>query len=132
MKLLTFRGISLALGLWCCLPVAGVAHEGVKCSERNLDQAIQALRSRRSAETYFPPFITLTKKDVFWVRNEYRIVGITENESRSEVHAKTLWNGLNMTLMYHEAEQVLWVTMEPPRKGRVVPTVVYRKCAMLD
>jgi len=68
----------------------------------------------------------------FWGRSEYRIVGMTDNESRSEVHAKTLWNGLNMTLMYNEAEQVLWVTMEPPRKGRVVPTVVYRKCAMLD
>ena len=90
MKLLTFRGISLALGLWCCLPVAGVAHEGVKCSERNLYQAIQALRSRRSAETYFPPFITLTKKDVFWGRSEYRIVGMTDNESRSEVHANAL------------------------------------------
>jgi hypothetical protein len=34
--------------------------------------------------------------------------------------------------MYHEAEQVLWVTLEPPRKGRVVPTVIYSKCAMLD
>ena len=132
MKLLTCRWISLAFGLWCCLPVAGVAHEGVKSSERNLDQAIKALRSRKSAETYFTPYITLTKKDVFWARSENRILGITENESRSEVHAKTLWNGLNMTLMYHEADQILWVAMEPPRKGRVVPTVVYSKCAMLD
>jgi len=132
LKLLTCRGISLAFGLWCCLPVAGVAHEGVKCSERNLDQAIKALRSRKSVETYFTPYITLTKKDVFWARSENRILGITENESRSEVHAKTLWNGLNMTLMYHEADQMLWVAMEPPRKGRVVPTVVHSKCAMLD
>ena len=130
--MLTCRGISLAFGLWCCLPVAGVAHEGVKCSERNLDQAIKALRSRKSVETYFTPYITLTKKDVFWARSENRILGITENESRSEVHAKTLWNGLNMTLMYHEADQMLWVAMEPPRKGRVVPMVVYSKCAMLD
>ena len=87
MKLLTFRGISLALGLWCCLPVAGVVHEGVKCSELNLDQATKALRSCRSAETYFTVFITLTKKDVFWARSEHRIVGVTENESRSEVQA---------------------------------------------
>ena len=50
------------LGLWGFLPAAGVAHEGVKCSERNLDQAIRALGSRRTAETYFTPYITLQKR----------------------------------------------------------------------
>ncbi|MDA9939604.1 hypothetical protein N9C37_03915 [Planktomarina temperata] len=124
--------LALALGLWCCMPIVGLAHEGVKCSERNLDQAIRALGSRRAAETYFTPYITLTKKDVYWARSEYRIVGLTDNQSRSEVHGTTQWNGFEMTLMYHEAAQVLWVTMQPWRKGQVIPTVAYTKCATLD
>ena len=114
------------------MPIAGLAHEGVKCSERNLDQAIRALGSRRTAETYFTPYVTLTKKDVYWARSEYRIAGLTDNQSRSEVHGTTLWNGVEMTLMYHEAAQALWVTMQPRRKGQVIPTVVYTKCATLD
>ena len=89
------------------MSIAGLAHEGVKCSERNLDQAIRALGSRRTAETYFTPYVTLTKKDVYWARSEYRIVGLTDNQSRSEVHGTTLWNGVEMTLMYHEAAQAL-------------------------
>ncbi|MCO4808973.1 MAG: hypothetical protein KC429_06345, partial [Planktomarina temperata] len=91
-----------------------------------------ALGSRRTAETYFTPYVTLTKKDVYWARSEYRIVGLTDNQSRSEVHGTTQWNGVEMTLMYHDAAQVLWVTMQPWRKGQVIPTVAYTKCATLD
>ena len=132
MKSSIFLRFALVLGLWGFLPAAGVAHEGVKCSERNLDQAMRALGSRRTAETYFTPYITLTKKDVYWARSEYRVVGLTDNRSRSEVHGETLWNGVEMTLMYHEAARALWVTMQPRRKGQVIPTVVYTKCATLD
>ena len=57
---------------------------------------------------------------------------LTDNQSRSEVHGTTQWNGVEMTLMYHEAAQALWVTMQPQRKGQVLPTVVYTKCATLD
>jgi len=114
------------------MSIAGLAHEGVKCSERNLDQAIRALGSRRAAETYFTPYVTLTKKDVYWARSECRIVGLTDNQSRSEVHGTTQWNGVEMTLIYHEAARALWVTMQPRRKGQVIPKVVYTKCATLD
>ena len=127
-----FRRLPLALGLSVFLPVAGVAHEGVKCSERDLEQAIRGLGSRRAAKTYFTPFVTLTKKDVYWGRSEYRIVGLTDNQSRSDTHGKTLWNGVEMTLMYHEPEQALWVTMQPKPNGPTIPTVVYTQCAMLD
>ncbi|MDB2454728.1 hypothetical protein N9W76_01035 [Planktomarina temperata] len=54
--------LALALGLWCCMSIAGLAHEGVKCSERNLDQAIRALGSRRAAETYFTPMSPSRKR----------------------------------------------------------------------
>jgi hypothetical protein len=37
-----------------------------------------------------------------------------------------------MTLMYHEAAQVLWVTMQARRKGQVISTVAYTKCTTLD
>jgi len=44
------------------MSIAGLAHEGVKCSERNLDQAIRALGSRRAAETYFTPMSPSRKR----------------------------------------------------------------------
>ena len=113
------------------MPIAGLAHEGVKCSERNLDQASRALGSRKTVETYFTPYVTLTKKDVYWALSEYCIVGLTDNQSRSEIYGKTLRNGVEMTLMYDEAAQVLWATMQPRAKGQAIPTVVYTKCAML-
>ena len=132
MKPLNVLRLALALGLWCCMPIAGLAHEGVKCSERNLDQASRALGSRKTVETYFTPYVTLTKKDVYWALGEYCIVGLTDNQSRSEIYGKTLRNGVEMTLMYDEAAQVLWATMQPRAKGQAIPTVVYTKCAMLD
>ena len=45
-----FRRLALALGLLVFLPVAGVAHEGAKCSERDLEQAIWGLGSRKAAK----------------------------------------------------------------------------------
>jgi hypothetical protein len=120
--------ISVNYFLFFFLIYTPLAAEGLICYERNVGGTLNAFSSRKAAESWYPPYVSVTNNEVKFGTSRNSWYKASRNRGSSYENAKGSFGGQSYNIQYRRNTNSMSVLMVAGSRYKSTAPVIYRTC----